>query len=112
MTFHVAVCDWKLLVDHVIYVDNKQSMRFVKVTNLLRAVSDTQICQGIPNQLAASECGCHVATVVSVVECVKFLLSNGMPYVLTERFNQESVEKYFGQQSSIGRKRRKENEFH
>ena len=43
-------------------------------------------------------------TVPSLVECVKFLLSNGMPYVLTERFNQDNVEEYFGQQRSIGRR--------
>ena len=60
LTFHVAVYNWKLPVDHVIYTNNKQSMRFVKVTQLLGAISDTEICQGIPNQLAASECICHV----------------------------------------------------
>ena len=43
-------------------------------------------------------------TVLSLVECVKFLLSNGMPYVLTECFNQDNVEEYFGQQRSIGRR--------
>ena len=40
----------------------------------------------------------------SLVECVKFLLRSGMPYVLTERFNQDNVEEYFGKQRSMGRR--------
>ena len=35
-------------------------------------------------------------TVKAVVECIKFCLNEGMPYVLTERFNQDPVEQHFG----------------
>ena len=35
-------------------------------------------------------------TVNSLVECTKFLLSAGVPYVLTERFSQDCLEEYFG----------------
>ena len=35
-------------------------------------------------------------TVKSVVECVKFCLNEGMPFVMTERFNQDPVEQHFG----------------
>jgi len=38
----------------------------------------------------------------SMVAIVKFLLSQGMKYVLTERFNQDTVEVLFGQQRARG----------
>ena len=41
-------------------------------------------------------------TVHSIVECVKFLLVNGIDYVLTERFCQDPLENYFGRQRSLG----------
>ena len=41
-------------------------------------------------------------TIYSLVECVKFLLQSGMHCVLTERFNQDNVEEYFGKQRSMG----------
>ena len=37
----------------------------------------------------------------SVIECVKFLLKEGMEYVLTERFCQDPLEEYFGNQRKI-----------
>eukprot|EP00794_Sanderia_malayensis_P010387 gene10387-11468_t len=43
-------------------------------------------------------------TTLSVIDCIKFLLSEGMPYVLTEKFNQDDCEKYFGRQRSLGRR--------
>ena len=41
-------------------------------------------------------------TVYSTIEAAKFLLSEGMPFVLTERFNQDVLEEYFGRQCSMG----------
>nr|XP_047126212.1 uncharacterized protein LOC124807816 [Hydra vulgaris]XP_047126213.1 uncharacterized protein LOC124807816 [Hydra vulgaris]XP_047126214.1 uncharacterized protein LOC124807816 [Hydra vulgaris]XP_047126215.1 uncharacterized protein LOC124807816 [Hydra vulgaris]XP_047126216.1 uncharacterized protein LOC124807816 [Hydra vulgaris]XP_047126217.1 uncharacterized protein LOC124807816 [Hydra vulgaris]XP_047126218.1 uncharacterized protein LOC124807816 [Hydra vulgaris]XP_047126219.1 uncharacterized p len=41
-------------------------------------------------------------TVNSAVELITFLLSNGVSYVLTERFCQDSLENYFGHQRQIG----------
>ena len=38
----------------------------------------------------------------SLNDIVKFLLSPGMEYVLTELFNQDPLEMFFGQQSSRG----------
>lgn len=43
-------------------------------------------------------------TVYSVNEATKFLLSEGMEYVLTERFCQDPVEEYFGNQRKLGRR--------
>ena len=43
-------------------------------------------------------------TVHSIIECTKYLLSNGMEFVLTERFNQDVVEEFFGRQRSLGRR--------
>jgi len=43
-------------------------------------------------------------TVYSFVEIIKYLINDGMPYVLTERFNQDLVEEYFGRQRSLGRR--------
>ena len=37
-----------------------------------------------------------------MIAIVKFLLSEGMKYVLTERFNQDTVEVFFAQQRSRG----------
>ena len=35
-------------------------------------------------------------------ECVSFLLSEGMEFILTERFCQDPLEEYFGNQRKIG----------
>ncbi|XP_065673608.1 uncharacterized protein LOC136090694 [Hydra vulgaris] len=43
-------------------------------------------------------------TVRSFVESTRFLLSEGMPFVLSERFNQDVLEEYFGRQRSLGRR--------
>lgn len=43
-------------------------------------------------------------SVNSAIEATRFLLNAGMPYVLTERFNQDSLEEYFGRQRSLGRR--------
>ena len=43
-------------------------------------------------------------TVYSVIEATKFLLLQGMPFVLTEKFNQDVVEEYFGRHRSLGRR--------
>ena len=40
----------------------------------------------------------------SVIEATKFLLQEGMEYVLTERFCQDPIEEYFGSQRKIGRR--------
>ena len=42
-------------------------------------------------------------TVSSVIEVTKFLLSKGLAFVLTNCFNQDIVEEYFGRQRSLGR---------
>ena len=43
-------------------------------------------------------------TTYSVTEAIKFLLSEGMEFVLTERFCQDPVEEYFGNQRKLGRR--------
>ena len=43
-------------------------------------------------------------TTYSVIEVVKFLLSEGMAFVLTERFCQDPIEEYFGNQRQLGRR--------
>ena len=43
-------------------------------------------------------------TTYSVIEASKFLLQEGMEYVLTERFCQDPIEEYFGSQRKIGRR--------
>ena len=43
-------------------------------------------------------------TVHSMVAVCKYLLQDGMEYVLTERFCQDPVEEYFGSQRSLGRR--------
>ena len=43
-------------------------------------------------------------TVNAVIEVCKFLLQEGMEYVLTERFCQDPVEEYFGSQRKLGRR--------
>ena len=42
-------------------------------------------------------------TVSSIVQGVQFLLSEGMEYVLSERFCQDLLEEYFGRQRERGR---------
>ena len=37
-------------------------------------------------------------------EVVKFLLGNGASFVLTEKFNQERLEEYFGKHRCLGRR--------
>eukprot|EP00112_Aurelia_sp_Birch-Aquarium-sp1_P011130 Seg2347.6 transcript_id=Seg2347.6/GoldUCD/mRNA.D3Y31 product="Transposable element P transposase" protein_id=Seg2347.6/GoldUCD/D3Y31 len=43
-------------------------------------------------------------TTYAVIEVTKFLLGKGMSFVLTNRFNQDVVEEYFGRQRSLGRR--------
>ena len=43
-------------------------------------------------------------TIHSAIECTKFLLQEGMEFVLTERFCQDPVEEYFGNQRKLGRR--------
>eukprot|EP00794_Sanderia_malayensis_P001918 gene1918-2175_t len=43
-------------------------------------------------------------TTYSVIEATKYLLNNGFDFVLTNRFNQDMVEEYFGRQRSLGRR--------
>ena len=43
-------------------------------------------------------------TVHSAIEVVRFLLEEGMEFVLTERFCQDPVEEYFGKQRQLGRR--------
>ena len=43
-------------------------------------------------------------TAKSTVGLSRFLLQSGMPFVLTEKFNQDVVEEYFMRQRSTGRR--------
>ena len=43
-------------------------------------------------------------TCYSTVDCVKLLLQEGIEYVLTEQFSQNTHEEYFGNQRKIGRR--------
>ena len=43
-------------------------------------------------------------TTHSIIDATKFLLSEGMEFVLTERFCQDPVEEYFGNQRKFGRR--------
>ena len=43
-------------------------------------------------------------SVNSLIECKKFLLENGVSYVLTERFMQDCLEEYFGHQRQRGQR--------
>ena len=43
-------------------------------------------------------------SVKSLTECTKFLLENGVSYVLTERFMQDCLEEYFGLQRQRGQR--------
>ena len=43
-------------------------------------------------------------TVFSFKEVCKFLLQQGIPYILSERFFQDDLENYFGKQRAIGRR--------
>ena len=42
-------------------------------------------------------------TTHSLIESVKYLLGSGVKFVLSERFNQDVLEEYFGRQRSLGR---------
>ena len=43
-------------------------------------------------------------SVYSVIESVKFLIQDGMKFVLTERFNQDVAEGNFGSHRGVGRR--------
>ena len=44
-------------------------------------------------------------TVHSFIEVCRFLLEQGVPYILSERFCQDDLENYFGRQRAIGSRR-------
>lgn len=39
-----------------------------------------------------------------MIEATKFLLNEGMEFVLTERFGQDALEEYFGNQRKLGKR--------
>ena len=41
-------------------------------------------------------------TTFSIIDLIKYLLSNSVSYVLTKRFCQDPLENYFGQQRAMG----------
>ena len=43
-------------------------------------------------------------SVHSLIECVQYLLKSGMPYILSERFNQDVLEENFGRHRGLGRR--------
>ena len=43
-------------------------------------------------------------TTLASIEATKFLLTEGFDFVLTERFCQDPVEEYFGNQRKLGRR--------
>ena len=43
-------------------------------------------------------------SVYSIIESVKFLIQDGMKFVLTERFNQDVAEENFGSHRGVGRR--------
>ena len=45
-----------------------------------------------------------VITAKSTVALARYLIGSGMKFVLTEKFNQDVVEEYFGRQRSLGRR--------
>lgn len=45
-----------------------------------------------------------IITVNSMIEATKYLLTSGVPFILTDRFNQDILEEYFGRQRSLGRR--------
>ena len=47
---------------------------------------------------------CFKSTVHSVIEVTKFLLQEGVEFVLTERFCQDTLEEFFGNQRKLGRR--------
>ena len=47
--------------------------------------------------------GLHITT-KSIIEVTKFLINEGAEFVLTERFCQDTVEQYFGNQRKFGRR--------
>ena len=51
-------------------------------------------------------------TVHSIIEAAKYLLGIEMPFVLTEHFNQDSLEEYFGKHRSIGRRNDNQDLYH
>ena len=44
-------------------------------------------------------------SIFSLKECIPYLLNNGVQYILSERFCQDSLENYFGKQRAIGRRK-------
>ena len=43
-------------------------------------------------------------TILSLIDVTKFLLGQGMPFVMSSRFNQDCLEELFGRHRSLGRR--------
>ena len=54
--------------------------------------SPSQTCEGIK------------ISIYSLFEVVKFLLENVVSFVFTEKFNQDTLEEYFGKNRSLGQR--------
>ena len=44
-------------------------------------------------------------TVHSSIELIQYLLNEGLPYVLTEKFCQDPLENYFGRERAMGHRK-------
>ena len=81
-TFLKHFCDWK---DEI----NSKAEEFTK-DQMGRMFISIQTYEGLQ------------ISVHSLIEWTKFLLQNGVKYVLTERFMQDCLEEYFGHQRQRG----------
>ena len=82
----IAVFNWKLPSKHEIYGEIGKSVKYTRVSSLILRIKEQEICPFVGLK----------TMILAVVECIPYLLSSGMPYVLTERFMQDNAEEYFG----------------
>ena len=111
--FTIAIFNWKLPITHSIYGDNERSLKHLEISLLLSRILESQICHGISNYNAAESAIIHAipktlsSTSDSQFECTIYKRAQTCKVlldVLTERFNQDNVEEYFGKQRPMGRR--------
>eukprot|EP00795_Rhopilema_esculentum_P002220 gene2220-17825_t len=119
LNFTVRVYAWEIPENHKLYQKFARSVENVTISNLVCCLENNSLCSGIdckifqlsaafvkhngPHKHYYSVKGSKPLDQTEYSRSPSCL--NGLQYVLTERFCQDSLENYFGHQRSLGRRK-------
>ena len=81
----------------MIYPDCEPNVRFCRAGNFSKAEREKMFISHQTFKGLIISCN-------SLIECVQYLINEGVEYVLSERFSQDVLEEYFGNQRKLGKR--------